>query len=49
MEIYNENIIDLLSSNTGYLDVQENCMRNVTVTNLKEEEVTSVQTAMALL
>ena len=42
IEIYNENIIDLLSPSQAPLDVHENYMKNVTITNLIEAEVRSV-------
>lgn len=43
MEIYNENIRDLLNPNTGYLELREDTRgRNVSVANLTE--ITTIST-----
>ena len=49
IEIYNENILDLLSSSEAGLDIREDFKKNITIIGLNEEKVGSVEEAMKIL
>jgi centromeric protein E len=43
IEIYNENIIDLLNSVENYLEIREDCRKNITILGLNEIKVTKME------
>lgn len=49
IEIYNENIRDLLSNTDEYLDLREDPNRGISISNISELNVTSCQDIMQLL
>ncbi len=49
IEIYNENIRDLLSSTEEYLDLREDPNKGISISNISELNVTSCQDIMQLL
>ncbi|SBS92872.1 kinesin-8, putative [Plasmodium malariae] len=49
IEIYNENICDLLNPSNEYLDLREDPIKGVTVSNIYEVSTTSVEEIMELI
>lgn len=49
IEIYNENIVDLLNPSSEYLDLREDPVKGITVSNLFEVCTTSVEEIMELI